>query len=158
MDLYKQINDIFPFLISIRKLETFVSIDIEIPETWKLIKKYVDEKTVVEQKTNKVGFRCFSFAAEFTESSLEQLFKNINGVIKYNKDKEEKERLFELKVNELKSFFEQKTLNDLKDLQFNIKQELTIKLEDDEEETGEGENDRLVTERNGERQSRVRAK
>jgi hypothetical protein len=133
MDLYTKLEEIFPYLISIRKLENYVSIDIEIPETWKLIKKYVDEKSVLEQKSNKPGHRWFSFTSEFNEISLNNLFKNLLGLIKYNKEREEKERLFEEKVKELKNFFEQKNLSDLKELEFNIKNNYKIKLEDDEQ-------------------------
>jgi len=134
MNLYLKLKEVFPYLISIRKLENYVSIDIEIPENWKLIKKYVDEKSVVEQKSNRSEYRWFSFTCEFNEQSLENLFKNLLGLIKYNKEREEKERLFEEKVKELKLFFEQKNLTDLKALEFNIKNALKIELEDDEPE------------------------
>lgn len=143
MDLYKKLDEIFPYLISIRKLENYVCIDIEIPETWKLIKKYVDEKYVLEQKSNKAGFRWFSFTSEFNEISLNNLFKNLLGLIKYNKEREEKERLFDEKVKELKMFFDQKNLSDLKALEFNIKNSLKIELEDDEQER---EDSNLVSE------------
>jgi hypothetical protein len=132
MDLYNQLKDVFPYLVSIRKLESYVSIDIEIPESWKLLKKYVDEKSVVEQKATKVGLRFLSFASEFNEATLETLFNNILGLIKYNKEREEKEKLFEDKVLELKNFFEQKNLNDLKELQFNIKKTFKISLDDEQ--------------------------
>jgi hypothetical protein len=65
MNLYSELNDIFPYLLSIRKLETYVSVDVELPSTWKLPKKYVDEKMIVEQKSEKVDIRCFSFATSF---------------------------------------------------------------------------------------------
>jgi hypothetical protein len=143
MDLYKQLKDIFPYLLSIRKFENYISTDIEIPETWKLLKKYVDEKTVVEQKSNKPEYRCFSFAIEFTEISLETLFKNLLLLIKYNLEREEKARLFDDKVKELKSFFEQKNLKDLQSLEFNVKNNFEIKLEDDNEQ--ERENSEVVS-------------
>ena len=142
MDLYNQLKDVFPYLISISKLESYVSIDIEIPESWKLLKKYIDEKSVVEQKSTKNGFRFLSFASEFSEITLEELFNNILGLIKYNKEREDKEKLFEDKVLELKNFFEQKNLNDLKDLQFNIKKPFKISLEDEQGR----ENNKVVSE------------
>jgi hypothetical protein len=132
MNLYKLLLDIFPHLISIRKLQSYLTIDIEFPNTWKIPKKYVDEKTIVEQPQTKEGFRCFSFAVEFHEESMEKLFNNIIGIIKYNKEREEKEHLFEQKIKELKSLFDQSKLNDLKNLEFNIRNEFKLKLEDDE--------------------------
>jgi hypothetical protein len=145
MNLYKLLLDIFPHLISIRKLQNYLSIDIEFPKTWKIPKKYVDEKTVLEQPSSKDDFRCFSFAVEFSEESLEKLFNNINGIVKYNREREEKENLFEQKIKELKSLFDQTKLNDLKNLEFNIKNDFELKFEDDEQP--EGEKDiRLVSE------------
>ena len=134
MNLYEQLNEIFPYLISIRKLETYVSIDVELPTTWKLPKKYVDEKMVVEQKSTKTEFRCFSFATSFDEETLDKLLNNLKNIIKYNKEREEKERLFEEKVKELKSFFDKSNLTDLKSLEFQVNNVLNLELEEDEQE------------------------
>ena len=135
MNLYEQLNEIFPHLISIRKLETYVSIDVELPTTWKLPKKYVDEKTVVEQKSAKPEFRCFSFATSFDEETLDKLFNNLKNIIKYNKEREEKEKLFEEKVKELKSFFDKSNLTDLKSLEFQVNNDYKlVELEEDEQE------------------------
>lgn len=134
MNLYEQLNEIFPYLISIRKLETYVSIDVELPTTWKLPKKYVDEKMVVEQKSAKTEFRCFSFATSFDEETLDKLLNNLKNIIKYNKEREEKERLFEEKVKELKSFFDKSNLTDLKSLEFQVNNVLNLELEEEQED------------------------
>jgi hypothetical protein len=141
MNLYEQLNKIFPYLLSIRKLEGYVSVDIEFPTTWKLPKKYVDEKMVVEQKSTKSDFRCLSFATQFNEETLDKLFGNLNNIINYNLEREEKESLFEKKVMELKSFFDKAELNDLKSLEFQVKNEFKITLDDE----GHGENIELVS-------------
>lgn len=133
MNLYKELINIFPYLVSIRKLETYVSIDIEFPKPWKYPKKYIDEKTILEQTSPKSEFRFFSFATEFDETSLNNLFTNINGIIKYNKEREEKDFLLDEKMKQLKMFFEQNKLDDLKSLEFNIKTGLKFKLEENEQ-------------------------
>lgn len=145
MNLYEQISDIFPHLVSIRKLEDYITIDVEFPTTWKLPKKYVDEKMVVEQKSDKPSFRFFSFATIFQKEPIDLLFYNLKNIIRYNKEREEKEKLFEDKVKELKSFFDKSNLNELKDLEFQVKQTLKIELEDEPED---GENIELVSEGN----------
>jgi ATP-dependent Lon protease len=142
MNLYKELINIFPYLVSIRKLENYVSIDIEFPKSWKYPKKYVDEKTIIEQKSQKEDFRFFSFATAFDETSLNVLFTNINGIVKYNKEREEKEFLLDEKMKQLRSFFEQNKLDDLKSLEFNIKSGFNLKLEDD----GQSEDIGLVSE------------
>ena len=65
MGLFKEFSVLFPYLQSVRKLKTYLSFDIEYPNTWKLPKKYVNEEKVVETKTSKEGVRSFSFVSEF---------------------------------------------------------------------------------------------
>jgi hypothetical protein len=61
---------------------------------------------------------------------------NIKNIIKYNLEREEKDRLFETKVEELKKLFEKQNLDKLKGLYFDISEPTTkkIELEDDEEQ------------------------
>jgi len=133
MSLFKEFEGLFPYLISVRKLKTYLSFDIEFPETWKLPKKYVNEERVVENGKQKDGVRNFSFVSEFDERSVDELISNIKSIIHYNKEREEKERLFENKVNELKKIFENQNLQNLQELKFEMSSR--IKLDDDEEET-----------------------
>ena len=48
MTFYKELEKVFPYLKSIRKLKDYLSFDLEIPKTWKLPKKYVKEEQIVE--------------------------------------------------------------------------------------------------------------
>jgi hypothetical protein len=50
MTFYKQIEKIFPYLKSVRKLKTYLSFDIEIPSSWKIPKKFIIQDKVVEQE------------------------------------------------------------------------------------------------------------
>jgi hypothetical protein len=133
MSLYKEFSTLFPYLQSVRKIKTYLSFDISFPNTWKLPKKFVNEEKVMEQTTQTPNERLFSFVCEITEDEIETVSSNIHSIIKYNLDREEKEKLFETKVNELKTIFEKQNLNNLKNLQFDIKTG-KIELIDDEEE------------------------
>ena len=95
---------------------------------------------VVEQKSGKSDFRCLSFATNFNEDTLDKLFANLNNIIGYNLEREEKEKLFERKVLELKNFFDKSNLTELKDLEFQVKNEFKVTLDDEEQ----GENLELV--------------
>lgn len=134
MSLYKEFDVLFPYIQSVRKLKNYLSFDIQFPENWKLPKKYVNEKSVVENEKNTVGYRFFSFVAEFNEQSVNEITDSIKNVIAYNKEREEKDRLFQSKVNELKSIFERQNLNNLQSLKFEMG-ENKIELEDDEEDS-----------------------
>jgi hypothetical protein len=132
MSLYKEFSILFPYLKSVRKLKTYLSFDIHFPDTWKIPKKYVNEKALIENDSELNGYRLFSFVAEFNELAIDEVTNSIKNVIAYNKEREEKERLFQSKVDELKTIFEKQNLNNLQALKFEIT-EPKIELEDDEE-------------------------
>jgi hypothetical protein len=133
MSLYKEFSTLFPYLQSVRKIKNYLTFDVSLPKEWRLPKKYVDESKVVEQQSQIANERLFSFVCEIEEETIELLTTNIQSIIKYNLDREEKERLFQTKVDELKHIFEKTNLNNLKNLQFDIKNN-KVKLHDDEEE------------------------
>ena len=144
MSLYSEFSILFPYLKSVRKLEKYLVFDVEFSKVWKLPKKYVNEERVIETKSEDINLRSISFVSEFDEKSVTDTIVNIKSIIAYNKEREEKERLFETKVNELKRIFEKSDLNNLQDLKFEIiKQKIT--LDDEEEDRDEnGETPKLV--------------
>jgi hypothetical protein len=134
--MYKELTEIFPYLISIRKLENYLSLDIEFPSTWKLPKKFVNPESTVELTSTKPDLRCFSFAVQFDEKQIKQIFENVIGIISWNKERELKEKLLQDKFNELKTMFEKNSLDSLKNLQFNIQKDISkLKLEDETEDS-----------------------
>jgi len=133
MSLYKEFSILFPYLQSVRKIKTYLTFDVCFPNTWKLPKKFVNEEKVMEQTTTIPNERLFSFVSEITEEDVEKVSGNIQNIIKYNLEREEKEKLFDSKVNELKMIFEKQNLSNLKSLHFDIKQN-KIELVDNEEE------------------------
>ena len=102
MSIYKEFTILFPYLQSVRKLKSYLSFDIEFPDTWKLPKKFVNEEKVIENQKSNTGHRSFSFVSEFSEKLVDETIFNIKNIIAYNKEREEKERLFQIKVYELK--------------------------------------------------------
>lgn len=122
MSLYKEFSTLFPYLQSVRKLKNYLSFDVQFPESWRLPKKYVEEDKVMEQECSTPGHRLISFVSEITEEGVEKNSQNIQSIIKYNLEREEKEKLFEDKVKELKDMFEKQNLQSLQSLKFQIKQ------------------------------------
>ena len=119
MSLYKEIEHIVDYCSSIRKLKTYLSFDMVFPATWAVLKSQVDETKTVFNKSDDKG-KNISFVSEIDEQSISETISNIETVINYNKEKEEKERLFKEKVNELKNLFEKGGLEDLKNLKFDV--------------------------------------
>ena len=130
MTFYQELAVIHPYLQSVRKLKNYLSIDVNFPTTWKLPKKYVPDNSVVENESTLKDHRCFSFVSAFEEKLVEDMLINLNGVIKCNKEREEKERLFESKVSELKQIFDKQNLENLKNLSFELT-EKKLSLDDE---------------------------
>jgi hypothetical protein len=145
MSLYKEFSALLPYLQSVRKLQNYLTFDVSFPTTWKLPKKYVEEDKVMEQNSKIDNYRLFSFVSEITEDGIEKVSQNIQNIIKYNLEREEKEALFNNKVDELKLIFEKQNLKNLKNLKFDLINSLNIELENEQEErkrpnvVGEGE-------------------
>ena len=150
MSLYKEFSELLPYIQSVRKIEKYLSFDISFPTSWKLPKKYVQEDKVMEQENKTPGNRTFSFVAEINESDVEQVTENLQNIIKYNLEREEKDRLFQNKVDELKSIFEKQNLESLQNLKFDLKGKpiTKLKLDDNEEELT---TTRVVAERDNQR-------
>ena len=133
--MYNEFKDIFNYLVSIRKLKTYLSIDIEFPITWKIPKRFVDEDKIMENQKVNEDKRFFSFVSEFNQIKLDKTVQNIKNIISYNKEIEMKERLLKQKIDELKKIFESKNLENLQTLKFEL---LEQQLNDGEEDFNEG--------------------
>ena len=131
MSLFKEFSVLFPYLQSVRRLENYISFDISLPKTWKLPKKYVEEDKVIEQESKIELERLFTFVSEINEIDVEKLTKNIQGLINFNLEREEKENLYQDKVEELKQIFEKTTLKNLQTLKFEIKNNKSSLTEDE---------------------------
>ena len=145
MSLYKDINHLFPYLISLRKLKNYISFDMSFPNGWKFPKKYVPESGAVEFDTPNANERGISFVSEFSNETIDNTLVNIKSIISYNIEREEKERLLEEKVNELKSFFDKNNISSLRNLKFDINNPSKLELVDESEVTT-GLRERVVKE------------
>jgi len=128
--MYNELKDIFEYLVSVRKLKNYLTVDIEFPNHWKIPKKYVQEDKIIENQKVNENKRFFSFVSEFNEDVLNKTVENIKNIIAYNKEIEMKESLLKQKIDELKKIFEKENLESLQLLKFDIFEE---KLEDGEE-------------------------
>ena len=136
MSLFTEFSTLFPYLQSVRKLKNYLSFDVHFPTNWKIPKKFVNEQKVVEQDSKLDGHRLISFVSEISETSVADTTSDIQNIIKYNLDREEKDKLFQTKVNELKTIFEKQNLSKLKNLIFDYKSErITLDEDDDTEES-----------------------
>lgn len=129
MSFYKEIEDLVDYIHSIRKLKTYFSFDIDFPPNWVILKTYIDEEKTVINK-NSGESKSVSFVSDITDQSVTNTINTIRKIVEYNKEKEEKQRLFNEKVNELKGLFEKQDLRELKNLKIDIEDVPTLKGEE----------------------------
>lgn len=106
------------------------------PSTWSMLKNSPDGLEIL-QNNDKDDRIITSFVCENQSHLIDKLENVMDNIIRSNVEREEKEKLFKSKVQELKSIFEKENLENLKGLKFDV-EELTKLLQDEPEETESG--------------------
>lgn len=115
--MFESIKSLRPHFHSLREIENNVSLDVKLPITWKfddIIKLYSTVKYRVQDKNDK--FTLISLVANGTQQGYDVVFACANEIIKFNREEQEKQRLFQLKVKELEELFKKESLDKLKEI------------------------------------------
>lgn len=140
MSFYKELSPYVEYLHSIRKLKNYLSFDMVFPTKWSLPKSMLDEGQVVGFETENQNSKGISFVSPIDETEVSKILVKIGKIIKLNKEKELKERLFKETVEQLKNTFEKTDLDKLKNLYFDFETdddtpELNVEMDDTEDDT-----------------------
>ena len=130
MTLYQILNQLEEFFVSTRRLETHISLDIKFPSNWSMPKSTTQEFQIVPFEYKEEGWRGMSFVCEFNEKEVERNLGMITKVIKLNREREMKDKLFQTVVSELKKTFEKSDLEKLQNLSFVFNQPENLNVED----------------------------
>ena len=131
MSLFKNLFELENFIVSIRRLDSHISFDVKFPSNWSMPKSTTTEFQVVPFDVKDDGWRGMSFVCEFDELNVEKNKNIILKVIKLNREREEKERLFQTVVSELKKTFEKTDLKTLQNLSIGFDEVENLNLESD---------------------------
>jgi hypothetical protein len=149
--LYELISDLRPYFYSLREVkQQNVCLDIRIPINWKLeqinqvIEQYKSVEYKVQDKTDKNIL--ISIVSSADEEGYNIARSCAMEIITYNKELEEKERLFKIKQRELQELYQKQ----LKELEDTFKNEPLDKLKDPNFRTGDGQEDSTRIELAGE--------
>ena len=115
MTLYKHISSFGDNFNSIRMHEDFVVIDLKIPINW-------EDQKIIASRGGKVQIM-------FTEDDCNVLVGEIEAVIKWNRDVEEKNHLLELKMIELRKLFSENEVGSLRKLNFDFETKTNLNEE-----------------------------
>lgn len=140
MTYYNFIKSTNKYLKSVRVIKDYISFDMAFPNTWSILKEHSKDIEVIKNNTQEGDKVVVSFVTPYVEESINKIEESIKSIIKYNIEKEEKEKLFRSKVQELKSIFENKKLDSLKNLKFDIN-EFSLLSVDNNDDTGNTEGD-----------------
>jgi hypothetical protein len=135
MSFYTELSPFVEYLHSIRKLKNYLSFDMVFPSKWSLPKNLVEEGQIVGFEAENQNLKGISFVSSIDDSEVSKNLAKIAKIIKLNKEKELKERLFKETVEQLKSTFEKTDLDKLKNLNFYFEEEddtpeLNVELDD----------------------------
>ena len=111
------------YLKSVRILKNYISFDMMFPTTWVMLKNTHESIEILKNESNK-------------KELIDIIELTLDKIMKANIEREEKERLFKNKVQELKNIFEKEDLENLKGLKFDM-EELTKLIDNDREEATE---------------------
>lgn len=127
MSLYKEIKNFGNYFNSIRIHENLLIVDLILPSNWedeKILRQTTikDGENTVQLKVNKRGdnSKAVSFYSIFDENGTSSLVTEIKKVIKWNKDLEEKNRLLEEKIVEMKKIFIENNIDSLRNLKIDF--------------------------------------
>jgi hypothetical protein len=143
MSFYKEIAPFIEYVHSIRKLESYLSFDMKFPSKWSIPKSIVEEGQVIGFEVEDSNSKGITFICPIDERDVSVTLVKIGKLIKLNKERELKERLFKQTVEELKQTFEKTDLDKLKNLYFDFDEddldidlntEIETELEDEHDE------------------------
>lgn len=131
MSFYKEIAPFVEYIHSIRKLENYLSFDMKFPTKWSIPKSIVDEGQVIGFEVEDQSMKGVTFICQIAEKEVSSIIVKIGKIIKLNKERELKERLFKQTVEQLKQTFEKTDLDKLQNLyfDFDVDDELDTDLE-----------------------------
>ena len=119
--VFDTIKSLQPYFFSLRELHTMtpspiVSLDIKIPITWRAEELLGETQFKVQDKTDTQ--KLLSIVSPNTKEGYDIVFTAAKKIIKVNLEEEEKIKLFNQKVEELKTLFLSSPLDKLKDISF----------------------------------------
>lgn len=126
MSFYKELLPFVDYVFSVRKLQDYLSFDLVFPIKWALPK--LDDTTIPFQSEDE-KLKGISFVCQLNEKEVDLTIGKIQKIIKINKEREVKEKLFRETIEKLKKTFEETDLDKLQSLYFDFETETSKPLD-----------------------------
>ena len=115
--MFENIKLLRPHFHSLREIQNNVSLDIKLPLTWRyddIVKPYSTIAIKIQDKNDK--FNLISLVSQATQEGYDVVFACANEIFTFNREEEEKQKLFQQKVKELQELFKKESLDKLKEI------------------------------------------
>jgi hypothetical protein len=99
------------------------------PVKWSIPKSIVDEGKIIGFEVEGQNLKGITFVTSINEVELSTILLKIGKIIKLNKERELKEKLFKQTVEQLKQTFEKTDLDKLKNLYFDFDNEIDTEFD-----------------------------
>jgi hypothetical protein len=129
MSFYKEILPFVEYIHSIRKLESYLSFDMKFPIKWSIPKSIIDEGKIIGFEVEDQNSKGITFVTPINELEVSTILVKIGKIIKLNKERELKEKLFKQTVEQLKQTFEKTDLDKLQNLYFDFDNEIDTEFD-----------------------------
>ena len=122
--MYNLIEKYKDYFHSIRLHDSILLLDLKLSSQWEIKKVLATLNSTTQLKINDEAenYILVSFYSPFIEKEIDTLIKNVDTIIKWNKDREEKFNLLNIKILELKKMFETNNLDSLRNINFDFQQ------------------------------------
>lgn len=115
--VFEYISSLRPYFHSLREIDTNVSLDIKLPLNWKcedIVKLYRTIKPITQDKNDR--FTLLSLVSPANKEGYDVIYMCAMEIIKFNKEEEERQVLFQTKLKELEVLFKSESIDRLRDI------------------------------------------
>tara|TARA_R110001592_G_scaffold61361_4_gene187025 strand:- start:2614 stop:3030 length:417 start_codon:yes stop_codon:yes gene_type:complete len=131
MGIHKEIDKYGGYFHSIRLHDSIMLLDLKLPAQWEIKKilSSLGSTTQIKVNDKTETHALVSFYCPFTEEECATLILDIDKIIKWNKDREEKNNLLNIKILELQKVFETNNIESLRSINFDFSED-DLKLDE----------------------------
>tara|TARA_R110000803_G_scaffold74903_4_gene139069 strand:+ start:4625 stop:5242 length:618 start_codon:yes stop_codon:yes gene_type:complete len=160
-EIQNKLDSLQPYIVGIRYIQGLQVVDAVFKDGWTVPESDIIRKELVEE-----GKNYYMFYTEKEKVTFDDLLEYVEGIITINIEKENKEKLFKIKVKELQEAFKKSSLKKLSALKFTftevdnlptLNESIEIKLDEEiEVKVPESKDEKDETEASGTNVTKVK--
>ena len=129
--MFSEIESLSPYFYGVRLHGDYFIVDLNLPPNWVVGEMYGENVATKINGQNKDGTQSVSLFSSYNATMVNEVFRSAKSILVINLEREEKERLLEIKRIELEKMFMENNLESLKNMSFTSLNKKTT-LSDDE--------------------------